>query len=123
KNVFILSFFIAVCFVSCRKKEDPVINNPPENNLGKLSFTFDNVVGNERLVLNDTSNWYIIESGDSLQITMYKYYVTNFVLHSDDGDFKELESYYLIDESRQETKFFVIDSIPKGKYNKVSFLI
>lgn len=124
KNLLLLSLAAIFFISSCRKKEDPVVTNET----GKVSFTFENMAGNAPLVLSDPSDaskdkWYIIESGDSLKITQYKYYATNFVLHSDSGNYKQPESYYLIDESNPQSKQFTINDVPKRKYTKISFLI
>lgn len=110
--------FLALFVSACRKKDDPAT---PGANLGKVSFTFANVAGSKPLVLDN--EWYLTENGDSLKVSIYKYYITNIVLHTDSSEFKEWESYYLIDESKPASKSFTVDSIPLGKYNKVSFLI
>ncbi|HRO42342.1 MAG TPA: hypothetical protein PL009_05875 [Flavipsychrobacter sp.] len=107
---------------SCRKKEDPKVIVDPngKDTLGKVSFTFENMAGSMPL---DTAKWYLTENGDSLKVNEYKYYVTNFVLHSGSNEFKEWESYYLVDHNKPASKTFIIDSIPHGTYDKISFLI
>lgn len=112
---------MAVVFAgACRKKEEQAAP-PVVNNQGKVSLTFKNVVGTQPLTLQDV--WYKTDHGDSMKIFEYMYYVTNIALHSDSGEFKEWESYYLINESKAASKSFTIDSIPSGTYNKISFLI
>ncbi len=118
----ILLIFFGLAAGSCRKKESPPPPvNPPSGTMGKLGFTFQNVVGSQTLVLDNA--WYTTDAGDSLKIREYKYYVTNFVLHGDSSEFNEPESYYLVDERKPSSGIFTIDSIPVGRYSKVSFLI
>jgi len=122
RNLVLFCLSALIFFGSCRKKEDPAVVNPPgSNTLGKLDFTFQNMAGADALQLDGP--WYRTEAGDSLQVYQFKYYATNFVLHSDSGDFTEWESYYLIDQSIPSSRSFTIDSIPPGRYNKLTFLI
>ena len=125
RNLFIFSFFLFLSIASCRKKEDPAVVNPPTNNgdstMGKLTITIQNVAGSQPLILDNA--WYVTESGDSLQVNEYKYYISNIILSTDTSEFREWESYYLIDERNSVSKVLTIDSIPKGMYHKVTFLI
>lgn len=123
QRLLFFTIVLILTILACRKKEDPIVVPPPVDNgtMGKVSFTFQNVAGTQPLVLD--TEWYTTENGDALQINQYKYYVTNFVLHTDTSEFKEWESYYLIDESKASSKNFVVDSIPAGRYTKVSFII
>lgn len=112
--------FAAIAFAGCHKKDDPVTNIKAAT--GKLKFEFSNVVGNQPLVLN--TNWYRNAAGDSFQVSMYKYYVSNVTLTTDDGKtYTEPDSYHLIDQSKTETLRFELDSLPAGNYTSVHFLI
>ena len=125
RSFYILFLLVFLALGSCRKKPDPVVVlpvNPTDTSLGRISFTFQNVAGSQPLVL-DTSTWYVTDFGDSLQVSDYRYYISNIVLYTEDGQYAEPESYYLIDQSKQDSRFFVIDSIPKGTYNRISFMI
>lgn len=122
KNTLLVSLAFLIMAVSCRKKEDPKLpDHPQQERKTNLTFTFKNVVGNELLSLNDT--WYKNENGDSIQLTAYKYYVTNFVLIKGDSTYTVPESYYLINESKPESKTFTFEDLPAGEYDEVRFLI
>ena len=111
QRLLFFTIVLILTILACRKKEDPIVVPPPVDNgtMGKVSFTFQNVAGTQPLVLD--TEWYTTENGDALQINQYKYYVTNFVLHTDTSEFKEWESYYLIDESKASSKNFALERI------------
>lgn len=118
KQCISLAVLALLSFNSCRKKDDPVVNNNPV----ALKFTFQNVAGNATLRLNQ--NWYQNQNGDSIQLSMFIYYISNIVLTRQDGStYVEPESYHLIDESVAETKSFTISGLPEGEYTSMSFLI
>ncbi|HTN47406.1 MAG TPA: MbnP family protein [Flavipsychrobacter sp.] len=122
KNLILFIFSMGLLTAGCRKKPDPVkpVIQQPEKKTS-ISFTFKNVVGNELLSLEDT--WYRNENGDSIRLSSYKYYVTNFVLVKGDSEYVVPESYYLIDESNPQSKTFTFEGIPAGDYDKIKFMI
>jgi hypothetical protein len=118
----LLIMSLCVIGVSCRKKPDPVITQPePVKSAHQMTFTFKNLVGNQSLSLGNT--WYLNQNLDSFKVTMYKYYVTNIILTKDGTDYEVPESYYLVDESKPETKSFTIKDLPVGEYSKITFMI
>jgi hypothetical protein len=120
-KVYLCTVSLAITVLACRKKPDPVDPKPVPTN-GDLRVTFQNVAGAQPLVLN--TGWYVNANGDSLQVSMFKYYISNIVLVKEDGtEVKEPESYHLIDEATNESKSFTIKGIPPGNYTKMKFLI
>lgn len=120
-RTFLPLVFLLCSMVSCRKKPDPVVT-PVNNDNGSLRVTIQNVAGTQPLILN--SGWYQNANGDSFQVTMYKYYISNLILVKEDGtEIAEKESYHLIDESDDASQYFTLTDIPEGNYTKLKFLI
>lgn len=110
---------------SCKQKDDPT----PDVTQNSVKFEFNNIVGNIALQLTDpnaraSGKWYVNAIGDSFQVAMYKYYVSNIVLTKADGSkFTEPESYHLIDQQKEGSGKFVIPNVPTGEYVSVTFMI
>ena len=117
-----LCALVAIASLSaCRKKPDPVVIDPVSTN-GNLRFTFQNFAGTQPLVLN--TGWYKNAQGDSFNVAIYKYYVSNFILIKDDGsEVIEKDSYHLIDEADVPSHSFTFSKIPEGSYTGVKFLV
>jgi len=115
-SLFLLTLFIA----SCDKKPVPDTGNTVKS--GAVNIEIDNVAGDDKLSLNDA--WYATPNGDSLNISIYAYYISNIKLTTADGkQFAEQESYHLVDEARPATKKFTISDVPEGTYTSISFII
>jgi hypothetical protein len=115
-----------VLAAGCRKKDDPVDPGPGptpvDSSVSTLRISFNNVVGNQGLVLDN--NWYVNENGDSFQVNIFKYYISNIsVTRDDDSVFKEPDSYHLIDQSVNASRSFLLSKVPRGNYKKITFLI
>ncbi len=111
----------ALCESSCTKKEDVVVNDS-KTNTGKIAVNFENYAGSDLLSLNNT--WYKNENGDSLQFTIYNYFISNIKLIKDNGDiFAEDESYHLVTQANKASKSFTINNVPLGTYKSISFII
>lgn len=114
--VLILVSFTGI--ISCKKdppKEEPVVE------YGSVSIEFENMVGDSTLLLNAPYNYTI--NGDTFDVSMFKYYISNVKLISASGTFVEPESYHLIDQSVSGSLTFDIDNIPVGDYTGISFMI
>ena len=114
KKIFLLASLV-VLTASCRKKDDPVTTP------GKVTISIQNVAGAQPLVLN--TNWYVNANGDSMMISEYKYYLSNVVFEAATTNFKEPESYHLIDERESGSRTFTITNVPDGTYSKLHFMI
>lgn len=109
--------FLTILSASCRKKDDPETAG-----LGSMKITFQNMVGAQQMHID--SLWYLNENGDSLQISEYKYYISNIKIQKNDGTlFIEPESYHLINQKDKSSLSFTIDNLPTGEYNKISFMV
>jgi hypothetical protein len=112
-----------VLFFSCKKdKEESEINqntNSPEN--GNFNLSIQHLFDTNNFVLN---NLYILDNGNKIAISTYKYYISNLKLTAEDGSvFSETESYHLINVDQLSTCSFSISKVPFKKYTTISFII
>ena len=91
---------------------------------GTIILNFENIVGNEPVVLN-TKN-YTNALGEQFNISLLNYYISNIRLVKADGSeyiVPQNESYFLVSEERPATKSITIQNIPKGNYTAAKFII
>jgi hypothetical protein len=124
RNIYIVGLMMLA--TACVKR--PVPETPgtivvPENKpTANLEVTLDNRVGAEDLSLGN--KWYTTPKGDSVQVDVYAYYISNIVLNGPGGTkYTEPESYHLVDEARPATHKFIIKGVTPGTYTSVTFLI
>src|SRR6478672_11831642 len=101
--IYILSLCIPILF-SCKKSDItkpeplPELNMPVDTN-GFLEIHINNLLNNNTLTLGATT--YTNANSDTFNVSLFRYFVSNIELHTLNGDvFKEVESYYLIDQSK-----------------------
>lgn len=85
-----------------------------------VKIIFVNKVDNSRIVLNDSV--YTNPFNEKYSISKLRYYVSNVCLKNATDSFKEINSYHLIDESKEESQSFSFN-VPEGRYNSLQFLI
>lgn len=101
---------------SCKK--DP---QPTPSLTGEVSFEFSHVWGLNMAPFYLNQTYVHPMSGDTLNINMLKYYISNIIMTKTDGSTYQVpNSYYLIDPSEN---IITIKDIPAGDYKKVEFLI
>lgn len=121
KNICLLVCGIILLSSSCKKDPDETPVEPTPTT-GSLTFEFDNMVGTEELVLNDS--FYVNQNLDTFNVTTFKYYISNIKLYKSNGDsYSVPESYYLIDESNASSKTFTLSGIPNDTYTSLEFMI
>lgn len=114
----LFSALIAVFFAGCNKDEFKA------GDKGRIVIEFDNVAGSQDLQLN-TGN-YTNAAGESFNISLFQYYISNIKLQTEDGDeyiVPQKESYFLIQEHKAHTHSVVLNDVPAGNYKSVSFII
>ena len=124
KSVFIV--MMAVMLAGCKKRplpENPItVPDEKAEHTGSVTFEFDHVAGNEALVLED--KWYLTENNDSVNFSVFNYYLSNFVFIGNNGEeYRQPESYYLVKEVQPGSKRFEIKDIPAGRYKQLRLLI
>lgn len=93
------------------------------NGKGSLVIEFDNRVGDTDLVLNTD---YTNSGGETFRVTKLNYYISNIRLTKTNGrEFVVLQdsSYFLVMEDDSESQRLLINNIPAGDYNRITFMI
>lgn len=120
-KILAVATFISVTIGACKKQVDP-IDETPTRTTGSLRLDFDNVVGLENLVLNDSI--YLNQNGDAFTVSLFKYYISNIKLFKANGDHYDVpNSYYLIDASIPNSSIISVNDIPNGTYTSIEFMI
>lgn len=110
----------AISLASCSKK--PVEKEPAAVQKPGVTVQFRNMVNGEDLVLK--TGTYTNANGDTFNVDVYRYYISNIKLIGIDGkEFSETESYHLIDQDEDSSLSFTIKDVDANKYNIISFLI
>ncbi len=116
-------FWVALgCLIlsACSKNNDTPSN---ENEKGDLVIEFDNIVGEENLVLE--TGVYTNKSGEKYTIDLLQYYVSNIKLRTTDGREYAVpadSSYFLVRENGDKSEV-KLQNVPAGDYNTVSFVV
>ena len=113
----------ALLLAACNKKDStptPTLA-PTVAPYGKVAVSFTNQVDGQPVAMNGTL--YTNANGNQYNISLLKYYVTNFTLVKADGTETNFKTYKLIDGSDASTGNFSLDSVANGNYTAVKFYI
>lgn len=129
KNIFKLTAIalIALTLINCKKDTvnapEPEPQVPAPATTGSLKIYFEAMVGTDNLVLG-TSNTYTNQAGNTFNVSMYKYYISNIkITKSDNSVWIESDSYHLIDHADTTTTLLNIANVPFGNYKAIEFMI
>ncbi|HEX5169993.1 MAG TPA: MbnP family protein [Cyclobacteriaceae bacterium] len=121
-SAFIFCLLPAIGLISCSDEN--------KSEYGEIEIEFDNVVGDDDLALNTSSEVYTNSAGESYKVTTLRYYISNIVLKKNDGSsFSDTVSpdgskgFYLIDESDNGSQHIHLENVPVGDYSEISFTI
>lgn len=112
---------------SCSK--DNGNGDPDKGTVGTTQMKFENYVGAAPLVLQSfgmpsQEYPYVNANGDSFNVSLYKYYISNVrFVKEGGGEYVEAESYHLVNQAEPSSLSFKVNSIPEGKYTAVKFLL
>lgn len=128
KNIVKLIVFtmITTLFVNCKKDTkapDPVAPTPvvPANS-NNLNVEFEPMVGDSGLVL--TTQTYTNQAGNTFNVTIWKYYVSNIQLTKTDNTVITIpNTYFLVDHSSAATSMISIPNVPYGDYKGMQFTL
>lgn len=102
----------SVYFTSC--------SNDPEN--ADVTIELEHMFGSSGFNLNNET--YTNASGDSLEFTTLKYYISNIRLLKTGGEgWSETESYHLVDLSSAATTTITLSDVEAAEYTGIQFLI
>lgn len=91
---------------------------------GQLQIRFDNVAGNQDLKL--TTDSYKNGSGETFNVTLFNYYISNIRLRKADGTeytVPQDSSYFLVKESDPASQLITLRNIPVGDYTSLTYLV
>ncbi len=104
-------------------------NNSPATGKGTAQLKFENYAGTEPLVLYTNGlpgqdYPYVNANGDSFNVNLYKYYISNVRLVKEGGgEYAEVESYHLINQANPSSLSFNMTDVPEGNYTAVKLLM
>lgn len=90
---------------------------------GPITLSFDNRNGSADFALNTN---FTLPSGEQLNVSLYKYFVSNFELVKADGSTYKLPqdgNYFIIDESNAASQEITLTGIPAGEYKGIKFIL
>lgn len=129
KNIFKITAIalIALTLTNCKKDTvsppEPEPEAPTPAIAGSVQILFEAMVGDSNLVLG-TANNYTNQAGNTFNVTMYRYYISNIKLTKmDNSVWTEANSYYLIDHSNAASTVLTIPNVPFGNYKAIEFMI
>lgn len=115
---------IAIAAISCKKdtKAPAPEDLAPLPTAGSLEIEFEGMVGTDGLVLGTQT--YTNAAGNTFNVSMYKYYISNIKLtRSDNSVWVQPDSYYLIDYSVPLSTTISVPNVPYGNYKSMEFMI
>jgi len=120
KRFFLAAGLAAFALSSCKKEDTSEYNSGIKS---ELTLEFDNIVGDQQLILN--SGIYTNASGEPFSVSLLQYFISNIRLKRTDGTVfivPQNESYFIIQEHNQHTRLCMVQ-VPEGEYKEVSFMI
>ena len=117
--IYIFSVLI-ILFAICACKKDKIDDT---KGTGHLILKFDNLANGKTLVLGTN---YANANGDTMNFSMFDYYVSNFSLVKTDGSIYTVPKdmcYFLITETGGANQEIELKDIPSGDYKEFRFIV
>lgn len=116
---------IALAVSNCKKDTKAPASEdlaPLPATTGNLDIEFEGMVGADGLVLGTQT--YTNAAGNTFNVSMYRYYISNIKLKkADNSVWVQPNSYYLIDYSVPLSTTISVPNIPFGNYTGIEFMI
>ena len=121
KNTFKTGVIALVLFAAPACKKEKIEQNPSVA-ADVVTLKIEHQWGNQPFVLNtDLVNPY---TGDSLNFTAFKYYVSNIRLKKENGTWwTQPDSYFLLDLSSSTTSSIQLNGVPHGEYTEIEYTL
>jgi hypothetical protein len=122
---FFVAIILMITLTNCKK--DKVTTPEPEPipvlpTTGNLNLYFEGMVGLNPLVFSTQT--YTNQAGNTYNVTMAKYYISNIKLtNTDNTVFVVNNSYHLIDLSDSLLSLIKLSGVPYGNYKAIQFMI
>lgn len=122
---FLTALMMVLTLVNCKKDKTSSPEPEPTPVLpttGNLNLAFEGMVGSVPLVF--TTQTYTNQAGNTYNITMAKYYISNIKLtKTDNSVFAIANSYHLVDLSDSLKSLVKLSGVPYGNYKAIEFMI
>ncbi|MFM7217567.1 MAG: MbnP family protein [Bacteroidota bacterium] len=112
RSIVPLMIVLLACFAGCKKDEKTT---------GQVSFTISNKVDSLNLQLGQMA--YTTSEGNTYQVDLLKYYITNFTFLRADGSTYNAKNYDLIDAENPASWNIQLSGIPNGTYTGLRFYL
>ena len=122
---FFAAIILMITLTNCKK--DKVTTPDPEPipvlpTTGNLNLFFEGMVGLSPLVFSTQT--YTNQAGNTYNVTMAKYYISNIKLtKTDNSVFVVNNSYHLVDLSDSLLSLVKLSEVPYGNYKAIQFMI
>lgn len=94
----------------------------PSTPSGSLQIEFDGMVGDSDLVFSTAT--YTNQAGNTFNITLCKYYISNIkLIKNDNSVWAEPNSYHLVDHDDALSTIVEMANVPYGDYKAIEFMI
>lgn len=111
--------FGLMIFASACSEKDPEITPQPRG--GKFTVTMNHEVNGKSV---ETDKFlYMTEAGDSFQVTLLQYYISNIQVHSPESGWRKLNNYQLVRLNAEGTHAFDLNDLPFGNYDSIQFFL
>lgn len=107
---------VAVMLSSCKDETDEMLPST-----GSFKMTVENYAGNTPLQIGQMN--YTNAAGNTYQVDLLKYYISNIALIRADSSTFELGNYDLIDAELPDSRIITSGRIPNGNYVGVRFYV
>ncbi|MEY4803582.1 MAG: hypothetical protein RL331_95 [Bacteroidota bacterium] len=119
KNIFSvlsLATLLLLGASACNKNKDKAT--------GTLEIAFEHVWGMDEAAFNLNTDYVHPMNNEALNFSTFKYYVSNIILTKEDGtQWKDSNSYYLIDLSKPTSLTLALNKVPVGTYKSMTYTL
>ena len=91
---------------------------------GELEIEFEHLWGMDGTAFSLNTDYIHPMNGEALNFSTFKYYISNIILTKEDGtQWKDSNSYYLIDLSKPTSLTLALSKIPVGTYKSMTYTL
>jgi hypothetical protein len=91
---------------------------------GELEIEFEHVWGMDETAFSLDTDYIHPMNSEALNFSTFKYYVSNIILTKEDGtQWKDSNSYYLIDLSKPSSLSLALSNVPVGTYKSMTYTL
>lgn len=126
KNLFKIATITLITLTLTNCKKDSVAEPEPlpeaPANTNNLKIYFEAMVDTNALVFSTQT--YTNQAGNTFNVTLYKYYISNIkITKIDNSVWAEPNSYHLVDHADAASTLVTIPNVPFGNYKSIEFMI